>query len=115
MHRETRSHDHLTELIARRPLIEAVMAQYLAGAHQGHAGPEEKRAARQLLALTLDALQGGGDARPAGADDRAIRRHASRFGDGLGPIIRDALGPDVPDAFVAGCADRFWSALRTAA
>lgn len=113
MHRETRSHDHLTELIARRPLIEAVMAQYLAGAHQGHAGPEEKRAARLLLALTIDALRDGADTPPV--DDPAIRRHASRFGDGLGPILRDALGPDASDAFVAHCADRFWMTLRAAA
>ncbi|KKC27083.1 hypothetical protein [Sphingomonas sp. SRS2] len=117
MHIDTLSHDHVPALIARRDIIEAAMSQYLAGAHQGHAQAEEKTAAHLLFGLMLDGLQGPGAAssiHPA-VRDPAIRRHASRFGDGLAPILRDSLGERASDDFVARCADRFWVSLQAAA
>lgn len=109
MHSETLSHDHLSDLLARRDRIEAVMAQYLAGPDQGHATEQDKVVSHQLFDVLFDGLNGGGEAPPL--DDG----HASRFGDGLSPILRDALGPDVPEAFVARCVDRYWRTLQAAA
>ena len=113
MHSDTLSHDHLPDLLARREIVEAAMSQYLAGSHQGHAGTEEKAAAHLLFGIMLDGLRGGADAPPI--HDPAIRRHASRFGDGLVPILKDALGERAPDGFVVRCSDRFWATLRAAA
>jgi hypothetical protein len=113
MHSDTLSHDHLPDLIIRRPAIEAAMAQYLAGLHQGVATEQDKSAAHRLFDALLDGLNGGGEAPPL--DDAGLRRHASRFGDGLSPILKDALGPDVPDAFIARCVDRYWRVLQGAA
>ena len=113
MHKDMLSHDHLAGLIARRDTIEAAMSQYLAGARQAHAGDEDKAAAHLLFDILLDGLHGVAN-RPS-FEDPVIRRHASRFGDGLTPILKDALGADVPDDFVARCVDRFWVTLQAAA
>ncbi len=113
MHSDMLSHDYITELIDRRAAIEAVMAQYLAGPHQGLATEQDKASAHRLFDVLLAGLNGGGAA--ATLDDSAIRRHASRFGDGLSPILKDALGAEVPEAFVARCVDRYWSGLQAAA
>lgn len=113
MHGDMLSHDHLTELITRRKTIEAVMAQYLAGLHRGHATEADKAAAHCLFDILLDGLGGSVETPPV--DTGAIRRHASRFGDGLSPILKDALGPDVPDAFIARCVDRYWAMLQASA
>jgi hypothetical protein len=113
MHSDMLSHDHLPDLIARREVIEAAMAQYLAGLHQSHATEDDKAAAHRLFEIVLDGRDGV--AKTPALHDPAIRRHASRFGDGLSPILKDTLGADVPDAFIARCVDRYWAALQARA
>jgi hypothetical protein len=113
MHSDTLSHDHLPDLIARREVIEAAMAQYLAGLHRNHANDDDKAAARRLFEIVLTGLEGKANA--PDLHDPLIRRHASRFGDGLSPILKDTLGADVPDAFIARCVDRYWAALQARA
>lgn len=113
MHSDTISHDYLPDLIIRRAEIEATMAYYLARNNPGQPGEEEKQAARRLFDVLLDGLDGGGKA--PSIDQAGLRRHASRFGDGLSPILKDALGPDVPESFIARCVDRYWRTLQAAA
>ena len=113
MHSDMFSHDNMPGLLARREIVEAAMSQYLAGSHQGHAGAEEKAAAHRLFGIMLDGLCGAAETPPL--DDPAIRRHASRFGDGLTPILKDSLGERASDEFVGRCSDRFWAMLRAAA
>jgi len=108
---ETLSRDHLPTLTARRNIIEKAMSHYLAG--QDHVGAEEKAAAHLLFGVMLDGLRGTAVTRSI--HNPAIVRHASRFGDGLAPILKDALGADVPDALIARCGDRFWATLPSAA
>lgn len=112
MHSDMLSQDHLPALIARRDIFEAVMSQYLAGSHQGCATEEDKSAAHRLFGILLDGLEGR--AKAPLLDQPAIRRHASRFGDALSPILRDVLGAEVPEAFIARCVDRFWATLQAA-
>lgn len=112
MHSDRISHDHLTELIACRDAVETAMAHYLAGRHQGVATDDDKDAARRLFDVLLTGDAGGAIDDPAMAE--GLRRHASRFGDGLSPILRDALGAEVPEAFIAGCVDRYWRSVRLA-
>lgn len=113
MHTDMLVHDHLTELIAHREGVEEAMARYLAAVDQGDATGQEKTAAHRLFDVLLASFEG--KARPAADDDGAIRRHAGRFGDGLSPILKDVLGDDLPDSFVARCVDRYWAGLRAAA
>jgi hypothetical protein len=113
MHSETLSHDHLPSLTARRNIIEKAMSHYLAGSRQDHVGAEEKAAAHLLFGVMLDGLRGTAVTRSI--HNPAITRHASRFGDGLASILKDALGADVPDALIARCGDRFWATLPSAA
>ncbi|WP_340316366.1 hypothetical protein [Rhizorhabdus argentea] len=113
MHTEMLWRDDIAVLVDRRATIEAVMAQYLAGTHQGCATDEEKSAAHRLFEALLGGLKDGAGARRF--DDLAVRRHASRFGDGLAPILRDVLGADVSDRFIMRCVDRYWAALQAAA
>ncbi len=110
MHSDTISHDHMADLIIQRASIEATMTHYLAGS--GRPAEANKAVVRRLFDVLLGGLQGGGEAPPL--DEPDIRRLASRFGDGLTPILRDALGPDIPDAFIARCVDRYWGSLQAA-
>ena len=40
------------------------------------------------------------------------RRHYSRFGDALVPVLKDVLGPNLPPAIPAAWGDAFWAAIR---
>lgn len=111
MHRNMLSQDIMAVLINRRETIEAVMAQHLAGTHQGAATDEDKFASHRLFEALLDGLKG----EPPRLDYREVRRHAGRFGDGLTAILRDVLGPDISDASLARCVDRYWTTLQAAA
>lgn len=105
------SQDYLSLLSARRETVEAIMAHYLTPAHADPA-EEEKSAAHLLLGIVLDGFDGAAEAPTL--DQPFLRRHASRFGDGLTPVLKDVLGPDVPDAFISQCVDRYWRRLKTA-
>lgn len=111
MHSDTISRDHASDLIIHRAAIEAAMTHYLAAA--GQPAEANKPVVRQLFDVLLGGLEGGGPA--PRLDEPGIRRLASRFGDGLSPILRDALGADVPEAFVARCVDSYWRTLQAAA
>lgn len=113
MHREILSPEDITVLVKCRASIESVMAQYLAGIHRDCATDEEKSASHRLFETLLRSLRG--EAEAPHFDDFAIRRHASRFGDGLTPILKDVLGPEVSDIFIARCVDRYWATLQAAA
>lgn len=102
--------DYASLLIDRQELIEAVMAQYLAGTHQGCATDDDRAAAHLLLGVVLASVKDESFELPP--DPPLVRRHASRFGDGLVPILKDLIGPDASDAFLAHCSDRYWNALR---
>ena len=111
MHSDMLSQDDMTVLAQRRDTIEAVIAQHLIGRHQSGVGADEKSAAR----LLFDVLLAGLTDRTSPVDHMAVRRHASRFGDALSPVLRDVLGPDVPDGFIARCVDRYWATVLAAA
>lgn len=113
MHRDILSPDNIAVLVSCRATIEKVMAQYLAGIRQGCANDEEKAASHQLFETLLGGLRGEAEAPHFG--DLAVRRHASRFGDGLTPILKDVLGSEVSNVFIARCVDRYWATLQVAA
>lgn len=113
MHSEILSPDNMAVLVSCRATIENAMAQYLADSRQGYAAEDEKAASHQLFEALLGGLSG--EAEALQLDDWAVRRHASRFGDGLTPILKDVLGPEVSDIFVARCVDRYWATLQAAA
>lgn len=112
MNKDLHFNRHLSALIGSRDKVEAEMAQYLAGRHRNCATDEHAIAAHGLVDVLLDGLAGSGDASPL--NPPSIRQYASRFGDGLSPVLRDVLGPDLPDAFLARCIDRYWVSLQTA-
>lgn len=113
MHNDNMSRDYLPDLIIQRAAIEATMTHYLAALDRGRPAEANKPMIHRLFDVMLGGLKG--DATPPPLDDPGIRRLASRFGDGLSPILRDALGDEVPDAFIARCVDRYWASLQAAA
>jgi hypothetical protein len=106
--------DNVTELIAaldeRRADFLIGMAGYLTDHDLPLLSNEPRRAAGALLDLLIAALR---DDRLSGGG-ALIALHASRFGDGLSPVLRDTLGADLDDRMIALCVDRFWHALRPA-
>ena len=109
MHNAISFKDPSSLLNERRDVIEAVMAQYLASAHQGSATDEERSAAHHLVGLLIARLDGETSRLPL--DPMSVRRHASRFGDGLVPILKDVFGTEVDDAFFVRCGDCYWKAV----
>lgn len=108
MHTDLHSRDYSRLLSERRATIETAMADYLSGS-SGYAGDQQRAAAHQLLGVLLAALAGS---RNGHRIDAAASSWASRFGDGLSPVLKDVFGVDVPESFIAGCIDSYWAALR---
>lgn len=108
MHTEISPNASLPVLNEQRANIEAAMARYLAGPDDD--GDAASSAAHQLFEVLLDALEGS----PTTLKrvDPGLRRYASSFGDGLTPVLRDVVGADASDAFIASCVDRYWEQLR---
>ncbi|ATE65995.1 hypothetical protein [Rhizorhabdus dicambivorans] len=113
MHSDMITRDHLSVLIARRDIIEAVMARHLAGQRASGATDEERAATHSFVDIVLAAMEGNPPSRAL--EDPLLRRYASAFGDGLAAVLKDVIGGEVPGAFIARCVDRFWAGLRPAA
>jgi len=58
-----------------------------------------------------------GDLQGVADEHRALTisgRHYSRFGDALVPVIRDLLGPRLPEGVSSAWIDAFWTIIRAA-
>lgn len=97
----------------RRETIVAAMSRYIARPDRATPTPEHEAAAGALVDATLASFSGDeplAPVWPANVDRQVI----IRFGDGLLPILKDIVGPDVSPTALARLSDAYWRTVDRA-
>ncbi len=94
----------------KRETIVQAMAHYIARPGRGTPTEEHNKVAAALFDATLATFTGA--SLPISLPEEIGRGAISRFGDGLLPILRDTVGPDLPGTSFSRLSDAYWQIIN---
>jgi hypothetical protein len=95
----------------RRAAIVDALARYIARPDHGTPTKEHRKAAGALFDATLAAFRSASP--PASLPADVERRSIARFGDGLLPVLKDAVGPDLSGRALSRVSDAYWQMINS--
>lgn len=95
----------------KRGIIVQAMAGYIARPNHGTPTEEHNKVAGTLFDATVATFTGASPAVRLPAE--VERGSITRFGDGLVPILKDAIGPDLPGSSLSRLSDAYWRMVNS--
>jgi hypothetical protein len=93
-----------------RETIVQAMAHYIARPGRGTPTEKHDKVAAALFDATLATFTGA--SLPIGLPEEIDREAIIRFGDGLLPILKDTVGPDLPGTPFSRLSDAYWQTIN---
>jgi hypothetical protein len=91
----------------RREIIVAAMSRYIARPEHGTPTAERTMVATILFDAMMASINSA-EPLSIGSPSDISRQSIARFGDGLIPILKDIIGPDLPATSLSRVSDAYW-------